>query len=248
MGCWIPSPRKERDDSVMMALAMAAVAAVMIVGNTDGSTCFNMTVMELTPMNFAYCTYSRSFELNTSDRTRRAIGIQEKIPMTKMMEKRPFLKKMLTTVTITIHGIDWNTSTIRIRRLSTTPPKYPATVPTNGEDAYHEGDAAAVEDAGKVVAAHVVRAEPVSHARPLKLICNVDAVRIQPGNKDDKNTYENHRDQVNSGKHGLPVVLKLVNDVLNSSVSFFLFVLFCLTAHIPRPPYCMDLILGSTMQ
>ena len=45
IGAATPSPRKLSELSVMMAFAISAVAAVIIVGNTAGKTCFTITII-----------------------------------------------------------------------------------------------------------------------------------------------------------------------------------------------------------
>ena len=119
----IPMPRKLKEDSVMIALEILVVAAIMIVGSTEGMRWRKIIFNSGTPEKSAYKTYSLSLMDMISARTSRAISIQEKKPMTIIMELKPCLKKILMTVTRISQGMDWSTSTKRIRMASTIPPR-----------------------------------------------------------------------------------------------------------------------------
>ncbi len=122
IGCCIPKPRKLKADSVMIAPEILADAATIKVGSTAGKTCFTIILNEERPINFRkqHTPFFRA--ANVSPRIKRAMFIQEKPPITIMIVVSQDVKT-LKTITNTSQGIDDNTSTSRISKLSIHPPK-----------------------------------------------------------------------------------------------------------------------------
>ena len=103
--------------------------AVIIVGRIPGKIWLKRIRKGKIPKNRAYRTYSRSFRLKTSPRMILAVSIQLNKPMTITRENRPLPKTIPKTITNIIQGMEERTSTRRMKKKSTTPPKYPERSP-----------------------------------------------------------------------------------------------------------------------
>ena len=121
-GAGMPSPTKERKDSMKMALGMVIMVITMTELNRLGKISRNKMVRVPVPSTLEACTCSLSFKRRVLARTRRLIPSQPDMDMATIMDRSPGDIATTKRETMTIMGIPFMISTIRCIIRSVFPP------------------------------------------------------------------------------------------------------------------------------
>lgn len=134
ISCGTPKPRKLNADSITIIDAKVIVAWTIIVDKTLGNRCLTIIFAGEQPIEMAAIIYSFSFSARILLRTILAIPPQLSKLMTPIKTHSPFTfpkRIAFKTITNTRKGKFKIKSVNLINKLSTVPPKYPATEPIN---------------------------------------------------------------------------------------------------------------------
>ena len=107
------------------------IASEKTSGNTFGRMCFIIMYHFLAPMDLVRSTYCCSLTDRVCARMMRAVLDHPVRPMTRMIFQMLFPRIAASTMQNGSHGRTRKKSVIRISRLSTQPPIYPAAMPIN---------------------------------------------------------------------------------------------------------------------
>ncbi|MNI63076.1 hypothetical protein D3C73_1184220 [compost metagenome] len=118
-----PRPRKDRDDSVRMAVATMNEADTMMGDMALGRIWVPTMRAGVWPMTIAAWTNSRCLSVMNSERTSRAAGGQDTTAIAPMMEYTDGLRMATSTTAIANCGMVWKNSVKRISASSTRPPQ-----------------------------------------------------------------------------------------------------------------------------